>query len=117
MNNLSAAAVGSVRLSLPPVSEQRAIAGYLEEKNAAVEVARRNIREQIEHMTEYRTRLIADVVTGKLDVREAAARLPADDPPGVSGAGTGRHLRPPAAGGAGLETGGPFPVRREEHGG
>ena len=28
---------------------------------------------------EYRTRLIADVVTGKLDVREAAARLP-DEP-------------------------------------
>ena len=27
-------------------------------------------------MQEYRTRLIADVVTGKLDVREAAARLP-----------------------------------------
>jgi type I restriction enzyme S subunit len=27
-------------------------------------------------MQEYRTRLVADVVTGKLDVREAAARLP-----------------------------------------
>ena len=27
-------------------------------------------------MEEYRTRLIADVVTGKLDVREEAARLP-----------------------------------------
>ena len=27
-------------------------------------------------MQEYRTRLIADVVTGKLDVREAAAQLP-----------------------------------------
>jgi type I restriction enzyme S subunit len=27
-------------------------------------------------MHEYRTRLIADVVTGKLDVREAAANLP-----------------------------------------
>jgi len=27
-------------------------------------------------MLEYRTRLYADVVTGKLDVREAAARLP-----------------------------------------
>ena len=27
-------------------------------------------------MSEYRTRLIADVVTGKLDVREAAGRLP-----------------------------------------
>ena len=29
---------------------------------------------------EYRTRLIADVVTGKLDVREAAAGLPEVDP-------------------------------------
>jgi type I restriction enzyme S subunit len=28
-------------------------------------------------MQEYRTRLTADLVTGKLDVREAAARLPA----------------------------------------
>ena len=31
---------------------------------------------QIELLQEYRTRLIADVVTGKLDVREAAALLP-----------------------------------------
>ena len=31
-------------------------------------------------MNRYRTRLIADVVTGKLDVREAAARLPGVDP-------------------------------------
>ncbi|TAL82284.1 MAG: restriction endonuclease subunit S, partial [Candidimonas sp.] len=31
---------------------------------------------EIELLREYQTRLIADVVTGKLDVREAAARLP-----------------------------------------
>ncbi len=31
---------------------------------------------EIDLLREYRTRLIADVVTGKLDVREAAARLP-----------------------------------------
>ena len=31
-------------------------------------------------LSEYRTRLIADVVTGKLDVREAAAGLPEVDP-------------------------------------
>ena len=31
-------------------------------------------------LCEYRTRLIADVVTGKLDVREAAAALPEVDP-------------------------------------
>ena len=30
----------------------------------------------IDLLREYRTRLIADVVTGKVDVREAAARLP-----------------------------------------
>lgn len=31
-------------------------------------------------INEYRTRLIADIVTGKLDVREAAAALPEVDP-------------------------------------
>ncbi len=33
-------------------------------------------RRELDLLREYRTRLIADVVTGKLDVREAAARLP-----------------------------------------
>jgi type I restriction enzyme S subunit len=35
-----------------------------------------NADREIQLLREYRTRLIADVVTGKLDVREAAARLP-----------------------------------------
>ena len=35
---------------------------------------------EINLLREYRTRLIADVVTGKLDVREVAAALPAVDP-------------------------------------
>ena len=34
---------------------------------------------QIELLEEYRTRLIADVVTGKLDVRAAAADLPNEE--------------------------------------
>ena len=41
------------------------------------------VRQQAENLgrllNEYRTRLIADVVTGKLDVREAAAELPEVD--------------------------------------
>ena len=36
----------------------------------------RRARREIGLLREYRTRLIADVVTGKLDVREAAAKLP-----------------------------------------
>ena len=34
------------------------------------------VRRKISLLREYRTRLISDVVTGKLDVREAAAALP-----------------------------------------
>lgn len=36
----------------------------------------RRVHREITLLGEYRRRLIADVVTGKLDVREAAARLP-----------------------------------------
>ena len=38
------------------------------------------LEREIELLREYRTRLVADVVTGKLDVREAAARLPETKP-------------------------------------
>lgn len=38
----------------------------------------------IELLREYRTRLVADVVTGKLNVRDAAARLPDEAPPDVT---------------------------------
>ena len=40
----------------------------------------RNSHRQIRLHHEYRTRLIADVVTGKLDVRQAAASLSETDP-------------------------------------
>ena len=40
-----------------------------------IAIGRKTLRRQIELLEEYRTRLIADVVTGKLDVREAAAGL------------------------------------------
>ena len=43
---------------------------------ASVDTAIARALREIELLNEYRTRLIADVVTGKLDVREAAARLP-----------------------------------------
>ena len=36
------------------------------------------LEREIELLREYRTRLVADVVTGKLDVREAAAQLPVE---------------------------------------
>lgn len=63
-------------LPLPPLPEQTAIVEYLDSKTAKFDTAIAATRRSIELLKEYRTRLIADVVTGKLDVREAAASLP-----------------------------------------
>ena len=60
----------------PPSTEQDEIGEYLERVTAATNAAIARARRQIELVQEYRTCLIADVVTGKLDVREAAAQLP-----------------------------------------
>lgn len=60
----------------PPSSEQVAIADAIAEMCEDIDVAIDQVRREIGLLGEYRTRLIADLVTGKLDVREAAARLP-----------------------------------------
>ena len=65
----------SFHVCVPPLAEQVAIAAYLDEQTAAVDAAMARARREIELLTEYRTRLIADVVTGQVDVREAAACL------------------------------------------
>ena len=67
-------------LPLPPLGEQRAIARYLDQATASIDASIGRARHEIELLGEYRTRLIADVVTGKLDVREVAADLPEVDP-------------------------------------
>ena len=61
-------------LALPPPPEQGQIARYLEEATTEVSNAIARARRQVELMREYRARLIADVVTGQVDVREAAVR-------------------------------------------
>ena len=58
-------------ITMPPPSEQRAIIEYLDNTKAEINAAIDRSRRQIDLMNEYRTRLIADVVTGQLDVREA----------------------------------------------
>ena len=66
---------GSLPIPLPPLAEQTAIVEYLDKATADVDAAIARARRHIELLREYRTRLIADVITGKLDVREAAATL------------------------------------------
>ncbi len=67
--------IQSVQIPLPPLAEQVAIVQYLDRASADIDAAIARARRQIERVEEYRTRLIADVVTGKLDVREADAGL------------------------------------------
>jgi len=60
----------------PPYPEQVAIADAISQLCAAINIAADQVSREVSLVREYRTRLIADVVTGKLDVREAASRLP-----------------------------------------
>ncbi len=62
-------------IPIPPLAEQRAIVEYVDRATARIDAATARARRQIELLEEYRARLIADVVTGKLDVRDAAAQL------------------------------------------
>ena len=72
---LSVERVLNLRVSVPPMQEQEGIANHIERDTADIDTALAPARRQIDLLQEYRTRLIADVVTGKLDVREAAASL------------------------------------------
>ncbi len=66
----------ALELALPTPPRAKAIVENLDKATANIDAAIARARRQIELVQEYRTRLIADVVTGKLDVREAAAQLP-----------------------------------------
>jgi len=65
-----------LRVPVPPHAEQNRIATVIVDETQALERSIATVRTEISFLHEYRTRLIADVVTGKLDVREAAAKLP-----------------------------------------
>jgi type I restriction enzyme, S subunit len=64
-----------IRLPVPPDHERQKIVEYTRLVSRKVDCATESIDQQVSFMREFRARLVADVVTGKLDVREAAARL------------------------------------------
>ena len=63
-------------LTLPPLHEQTDIVRFLNQTTVKIDEGISRARREIKLLGEYRSRLVADVVTGKLDVREAATRLP-----------------------------------------
>ena len=76
----------SLPILVPPLPEQQKIVEYILSQITTIDQAIDRARREIELLREYRTRLIADVVTGKLDVREAAANL-SDEPESLDKSG------------------------------
>ena len=69
-NNLPLSSLRAFHFVVPPFDEQRAIVRYLQTLTRELSAAAIQVERKTALLREYRTRLIADVVTGKLDVRE-----------------------------------------------
>ena len=63
-------------LCIPPIAEQRAIVEHIGTATADLDKVVSSLAGEIEFLREYRMRLVEDVVTGMLDVRETAMALP-----------------------------------------
>ena len=65
--------IGDLPLALPPLHEQRVIADFLDRETSRIDGMVVKVETAIERLHEYRAALITVVVTGKIDVRGAAA--------------------------------------------
>jgi type I restriction enzyme S subunit len=71
-NNLPMSALKTFRFPLPPLDEQEQISVYLDARCETIDALIAKAKEVIKIMREYRSALITDAVTGKLDARGAA---------------------------------------------
>lgn len=73
-------AFASLRLPIPPPEIAQSLVTTLRSQTTAIDQSLEAIDSNVRLLREYRTRLIADVVTGKKDVRVEAANLSEVDP-------------------------------------
>ena len=73
------------------------IVDWAVEESKALNDGINRLEHEIELLREYRTRLVADVVTGKLDVREAEAQLPEEAATAAAEDDTDLSIDPEAA--------------------
>jgi len=67
--NINSEIVHNLRIPAPPSEEQTAIVKFLDKQTEKIDTTIAADQRVIDLLKEFRTRLIADVVTGKLDVR------------------------------------------------
>ena len=77
---ISTTQIANVKVPVPPVDEQRSLVAVIASETQLTDQSIGLAEREIDLIREYRTRLIADVVTGKLDVR--GAELPELDEAG-----------------------------------
>ena len=68
--HLNAEELGDTWILLPPEDEQKAIVYYIETETNKIDQEIQSIQKEIELLKEYRQSLIAEAVTGKIDVRD-----------------------------------------------
>jgi type I restriction enzyme S subunit len=66
---LSVDMISALKIPVPSLPEQRAIAGFLDRETWKIDHLAAKVEEAIERLLEYRTALITAAVTGKIDVR------------------------------------------------
>lgn len=59
----------SMKIPFPPQDEQQAIVAYIEEKCQKIDKLASELQSEIDYLKEYKQRLIADCVTGQVNVQ------------------------------------------------
>ena len=85
MQNISQGVVRDLIVFLPPQKEQQDIINYVQNDTDLIDQTITRAQREIELIQEYRTRLIADVVTGRVDVRQLADLTCGEDEPADTG--------------------------------
>ncbi|MBW1654921.1 restriction endonuclease subunit S [Flavobacterium quisquiliarum] len=68
--NVSQQILKDIRLGCPDIVEQNKIVGFLDVKTIEIDTIISKTQQEIELLKEYKTALISEVVTGKVDVRD-----------------------------------------------
>jgi type I restriction enzyme S subunit len=97
VTNLHLDKIRGLLLPLPPLQEQLEILIKTSEHVTPIVRAVGRLQREIELLRESRTRLVADLVTGKLDAREAATHLPEEAAPDTAEGDTEPIIDPEAA--------------------
>ena len=83
--NISDSTLAGFKMPIAPFDLQNEIVASVASETQPLTAAIARTEREIALMQEYRTRLTADLVTGKFDVREAVAKLPAPPTDAVIG--------------------------------